>query len=362
MQLNLKNCIPCLLIAIALAACGSAIPIAANHDESSAPSPSGSLVAPGELRIFRSGDPQIRDILAGVYPGDRVVLEAKRGASQPAVTWESSAPQIASIDADGTLHIHQAGDCRVIAHDGDASKELKVHAGDEPPFLGENPAGEPTPVATPSPSPTASASPIPTPTPDDTPSPTPSAPPSDDFMDEVVSFNPGASAGFGSDQFPDIVLGGPRGNGTSLGSFHVLSLGKGGEIVLKSERPILDGSGPDFIVFENAFYAGGNPEAPFAEPGEVSVSQDGVDYVSFACAASDSAGHYPGCAGVHPVFANVESNSIDPTDPAVAGGDAFDLQSTGLDWALFVKIRDLSLSGGGNSAGFDLDAVSIVHQ
>jgi hypothetical protein len=147
-----------------------------------------------------------------------------------------------------------------------------------------------------------------------------------------------------------------------MGSFDVLSLGVGGIIVLKSDTPILDGPGVDFIVFENAFYVDGDPKAPFAEPGEVSVSQDGERFFVFPCAKNDRADGYPGCAGVHPVFANSETNHIDPTDPATAGGDDFDLQKLGLKWARYIRIRDLSESGSGDSAGFDLDAISIVHQ
>ncbi|MCE9624961.1 MAG: hypothetical protein K8R69_05840 [Deltaproteobacteria bacterium] len=178
----------------------------------------------------------------------------------------------------------------------------------------------------------------------------------------MTSFDPGAHAGFGSDRFPDVVLGAPKGGGLQTGGFDVLSLGQGGTIVLKSAAAILDGPGKDFIVFENAFYAGGNPLAPFAEPGEVAVSQDGTHFVAFPCASGNRDEMYPGCAGVHPVLANADTNSIDPLDPAAAGGDAFDLHDLGLAWARYIRIRDLSEGGGGNSAGFDLDAVSIIHQ
>lgn len=186
--------------------------------------------------------------------------------------------------------------------------------------------------------------------------------PSDPYMDEVVSFNPGAGAGFGQSSFPQVVLGPPHGNGSGAGGTHVLSLGTNGQITLRSATPILNGSGPDFIVFENAFYAGGNPMNPFAEPGEVSVSQDGETFLTFPCQANNRAGLYPGCAGVHPTLANPDSNMMSPTDPAVAGGDAFDLEDLGLNWVLFVRITDAGNAGGGGAAGFDLDAISIVHQ
>jgi hypothetical protein len=186
---------------------------------------------------------------------------------------------------------------------------------------------------------------------------------SDPYLDAVTRFTPGPFAGFGSDQFPQIVLGPPQGSGETQGGFHVLSLGVGGEIVLQSTTPILNGPGPDFIVFENAFFVGGNPQNPFAEPGEVAVSQDGNRFISFPCEWENAREFFPGCAGVLPVLANPLTNGIDPTDPEAAGGDAFDLETVGLGWAEWIRIRDRSQAkGGGVSAGFDLDAIAIVHQ
>ncbi|MBL7685884.1 MAG: cell surface protein, partial [Deltaproteobacteria bacterium] len=162
--------------------------------------------------------------------------------------------------------------------------------------------------------------------------------------------------------FPQIVLGAPHGSGANVGSFDVLSLGAGGSIVLKSVTPILNLAGPDFIVFENAFYAGGNPLTPFAEPAEVSVSSDGVDFHPFPCAFDQPENLYPGCAGVHPVYANPDLNLINPLNPLTAGGEAYDLEDLAIQWVYYIKIEDKSTSGGGSSAGFDLDAVSIIHQ
>ncbi|HKY63467.1 MAG TPA: hypothetical protein VJR29_08620, partial [bacterium] len=249
---------------------------------------------------------------------------------------------------------------------GDREVSLRVTAGERdfgglpPPSPTPSPSPSPTPTPSATPSPSPSSSPEPMPTPDATAIPTPQ--PSDPYVDQVVSFTPGAGAGLGADQLPGIVLGPPQGSGLLQGSLDVLSLGAGGVIVLKSATPILNGTGADFIVFENAFYANGNPQAPFAEPGEIAVSQDGSQFFAFDCAATDVAGGYPGCAGIHPVLANPELNDLDPTDPAEAGGDAFDLSELGLDWASYIRIRDLSSSGSGGNAGFDLDAVSIVHQ
>ncbi len=92
------------------------------------------------------------------------------------------------------------------------------------------------------------------------------------FISCILSFDPGAGAGFGQDHFPAVVYGPPVGAGTAQGGVDVLSLGGGGEIVLGfGGNAIVDQPGADFIVFENAFYAGGDPTAPYAEPGVVSA-------------------------------------------------------------------------------------------
>jgi hypothetical protein len=180
------------------------------------------------------------------------------------------------------------------------------------------------------------------------------------FAQAVREVRYGAGAGFGQSGLPAIVLGAPRGKGSASGSTHVLSLGSGGEIILDlGSCPAVDGAGPDFIIFENAFFIGGNPAAPYAELAAVSASDDGVAFVNFPC--SSAAYPYDGCAGWHPVFSNPE-NAISPFDAATAGGDAFDLANVGLARARFIRIVDLGLSGAaGGTAGFDLDAVAVVN-
>ncbi|MDH5490602.1 MAG: cell surface protein [Myxococcales bacterium] len=181
------------------------------------------------------------------------------------------------------------------------------------------------------------------------------------FAADIRSFSPGPGAGFGQSELPQIVLGPPRGGGARAGSTDVLSLGVGGELVLSLGVVAVDGPGPDVIVFENAFAFGAL--ATFAEPATVAFSEDGVDFVDFPCALDPASG-YPGCAGIRPVFANADTNTLDPLDPAVAGGDAFDLAEIGMSRARFVRLRDSGLAlgpAGDGSAGFDLDAISVVH-
>ena len=101
----------------------------------------------------------------------------------------------------------------------------------------------------------------------------------DRFVTKVVSFTPGDCAGFGLPAMPGVVLGPPVGAGSAAGSLDVVSLGYSGEIVVSVDpNEIVNGPGVDFIVFENAFYAGGDPNKPTAELAEISVSDDGITW------------------------------------------------------------------------------------
>ena len=179
------------------------------------------------------------------------------------------------------------------------------------------------------------------------------------FATTVESFIAGSGPSFGQAHLPAVVLGPPKGAGSINGSLDVVTLGNGGSITLGfAPSAIVDRPGPDFIVFENAFYVNGDPDAPYAELASVEVSDDGADFVAYPCTASVAP--YGSCAGWHPVYANPDDNTIDPTDPVVAGGDAFDLADLGMPEARYVRITDrVDLTG--SNGTFDLDAVSIVN-
>lgn len=184
---------------------------------------------------------------------------------------------------------------------------------------------------------------------------------SNPFIERVVSFTPGDDASFGHDQLPDIVKGPPKGAGACKGSLDAVSLGVGGEIVVEMGRTIVDGPGPDFVVFENAFIAGcrGDESQVYAEPGEVSVSEDGTSWHVFPCTATEYP--YGSCAGWRPVHTHPDGD-VSPFDLEKAGGDAFDLAEIGVERARFVRIRDMgSAKGGPPSAGFDLDAIAVLN-
>ncbi|MBN1466504.1 T9SS type A sorting domain-containing protein [candidate division KSB1 bacterium] len=180
------------------------------------------------------------------------------------------------------------------------------------------------------------------------------------WADAVVAFSPGLGAGFGQNYFPHNVLGPPdpspglSESRASIKPQEVLSLGHGGEIILKfSDNIIFDGPGPDFTVFENPFISIIDGK-PFIEAGIVAVGQDEIHFVEFPYDTSS----WAGLAGVTPT-----KNSYEFTNPAVSGGDAFDLADVGLAWAAYVKITDLGdiKKEGQWNGDFDLDTVVAVH-
>jgi hypothetical protein len=217
----------------------------------------------------------------------------------------------------------------------------------------------------------------------------------DPYADALVSYAVGSFGGFpGASFLPGFVIGPPHGRGLLQGNQnHVFSLGFGGSMTLGfSDNVIVDGEGVDFAVFENAFLVENGAtltlERPFADPGIVSVSQDGSVWYGFPCllVRDYPAGIvFPGCAGVYPVL----SDAGDPTtphasiptegeigdlmgvpsvplpDPGGAGGDSFDLADVGLGWARYVRIVDANFPTGDpfgpTNAGFDVDAVAAVN-
>ena len=180
------------------------------------------------------------------------------------------------------------------------------------------------------------------------------------YATSVVETSLGPGSGFGADQLPQIVLGPPQGHGPSRGSMDVLSLGHRGSIVVGFEpRTIIDGPGADFIVFENAFWPQGNAAAVFAELGRVAVSQDGVVWHEFTCETPEDEDPI-NCAGWSPTE-NFDGVQDLPLSLDVCGGDGFDLADLNLDFARYVRITDQSDSTQTPSAGFDLDAVGLIH-
>ena len=214
----------------------------------------------------------------------------------------------------------------------------------------------------------------------------------DCFPDRVVSLALGTVASppaFNSWQ-PGIVLGPPGNTTPTNGSLTVLSLGHGGSIVLEfGDNAIVDGPGPDFIVFENAFFCtappatAADPWSVFAEPGIVEASDDGITWhlfpydaaalsqVTTLCSDRSLIERLRGLFGITPSFTG---NWTVPDDPDVFdagapggvsghGGDAFDLATVGLARARYLRLTDPNLPIGipGSADGLDLDAVVALH-
>ena len=160
------------------------------------------------------------------------------------------------------------------------------------------------------------------------------------YAASVVDYLSGAGNDFYSDS--GRALGGPRGGGATSGSTDVVTLGEQGALTLGFDEglAIANGPGADFIVFENPFEVD-SPDDVYAELVRVQVSSDGVNFVEFPtqCGVSGplgptgtmNPGLVSGFAGVNPVLAHVDNEpTIDPFDPAQAGGDAFDLADLAL--------------------------------
>lgn len=157
----------------------------------------------------------------------------------------------------------------------------------------------------------------------------------------------------------------------TLDSSDIVCLGNGGQIVMTFPRPIRDGIGNDFAVFENGF---GNT---FLELAYVEVSSDGVNFYRFPnrSEGSTQVGAYgsvdpttlTGLAGKYRIGFGT------PFDLAVlAGSPLLDRENV-----RFVRIVDIigdgtKLDSTGHpiydpypttgSGGFDLEAIGVIHQ
>jgi hypothetical protein len=215
---------------------------------------------------------------------------------------------------------------------------------------------------------------------------------SDCFPDRVAAFSAGFTSSpplFNSWQ-PGIVLGPPGNSTPTNGTLTVMSLGRGGSIILEfTDNVVVDGPGADLIVFENPFFCTAppptatDPYSVFAEPGIVAVSEDGIDFRTFPYDETALSQVVQQCTdrtlierlrGVMGITPNFTGNYTVPDDPLVFdtaapggisghGGDAFDLAAVGLARARFIRITDpdLPISLPGSSEGLDLDAVVAIH-
>lgn len=182
--------------------------------------------------------------------------------------------------------------------------------------------------------------------------------------DTVVRLTPGVgqSTGQGPIFFPTNVFTGPAPLASDTVPLteprDVCSIGLGGSIVLGFRSAVIvNGPGADFTIFENAFRFLGRV---YAEPAMVEVSTDGMMWKAFPFDSLT----LKGCAGITP------TTGYDPFDPAVSGGDTFDLATIGVDTVRWIRITDVtSIIRNDPShpffdptlSGFDLDVVIGLH-
>ena len=168
-----------------------------------------------------------------------------------------------------------------------------------------------------------------------------------------------------------------KATGVAVGdSFDIVTLGRGGSITLTFDNAISNGPGADFAVFENSF------SDTFLELAWVEVSSDGTNFARF-----------PGISltpGPVNAFGSTDPTNID----GFAGkykqgfGTPFDLDMLAVDATLDLAninyVRIVDIVGDGNtfdnataaqggphpvydpyptimSAGFDLDAIGVIH-
>lgn len=173
----------------------------------------------------------------------------------------------------------------------------------------------------------------------------------DVFVADTVTAAPGNTGSGFYDQ--NKAINGIRGSGNIGGSLDVFSLDNSGTsayIVLSwAGKKIKNGTGADFIVYENAFYQSGNPAQRFMDLLFVEVSNDNINYCGFApdyTAASETTysnnpANWPRFAGRNPVLYNVDSNNLSAAqlfqdndangEPDLGGGDPYDLDNLSAD-------------------------------
>ena len=155
----------------------------------------------------------------------------------------------------------------------------------------------------------------------------------------------------------------------------VVSLGDGGSAILTFSSPIINGNGPDFAVFENAF------NNTFLELAHVEVSSDGINYFRFESFSLSQINTQ--------IISDVNATGIQNLAGKYRAqfGTPFDLEemigNTNLDVnnITHVKIIDVvgsineqygSFDSQGNiindpfptpfeTGGFDLDAIGVIH-
>jgi len=160
----------------------------------------------------------------------------------------------------------------------------------------------------------------------------------------------------------------------AFGTDELVIIGAGGELTVRFDDPIVDDPlnpfGLDLLIFGNAFYARSQAELAesiFAEPGKVSVSQDGQAWVDVLDVFADTA--FPTLGYIDTVYSGfgnaggtLPTDFTLPVDPSFValgktdaqinagyagsgGGTGVDLASVGLPWVQYVRVWQPAADG-----------------
>jgi hypothetical protein len=170
---------------------------------------------------------------------------------------------------------------------------------------------------------------------------------------------------------------------TGVADGGVVSLGDSGIAVISFKRPVKNGPGPDFAIFENGFQAQEPPQHYFLELAFVEVSSDGDHYVRFPAVSESPAApqlrnfgqldptHIHNLAGKYVANYGTPFNLDDVKDNAQIDVSKITHIKI-LDVIGSVKQSYASYDSKGNiindpwptpfaTGGFDLDAVAAIH-
>lgn len=179
-------------------------------------------------------------------------------------------------------------------------------------------------------------------------------------------------------------------NATGASNGSIVSLGDGGNAILTFAKPITNGSGFDFAVFENGFMSGQSGRA-FLELAFVEVSSDGINFFRFPSHNQYPANFIQNTTDIGgPGFATMDATYLNNFAGKYTSGfgtpfDISDLPDNPLlnkEQITHVKIIDVigtnietyrtydsfgnvaidPFPTPGGSSGFDLDAVGVINE
>lgn len=150
------------------------------------------------------------------------------------------------------------------------------------------------------------------------------------YASQVIEYTPGGTSNGSPIEpirlFPEQALGPPEQDNT----YNFVSLGYGGVLILGFMEVALNGPGADLRVFETTF----NNETcdSYEEVAEISVSQDGITYISLGTTCTNEAGE-------------------------------FDISDANPLWAyiLYIKITDITPDGSVSLDAYDVDGVEAIN-